>query len=331
VAKSPGGKRLGKGLGALLPDEDLADTGNAGNFRRERGADTDAGGVNGRNGEAGKTGGRGGETFIPIDRIRANPGQPRKRFDKEELAELAASIKQHGVVQPVIVDKPETQNGDYVIVAGERRCRAAKLAGLAEVPVVIRSYSSEKRLEIALIENIHRQDLNPIEEASAYKQIMEVAGLSQDEAAARVGKNRSTVANALRLLRLPGHMRESLEDGSLSAGHARAILSVSQPAGQEKLYREIVARGLSVRAAENRAAELSGRPGVSEGQSPSETPGRKAAKAAARDPQLKTMENRLIEKLGTRVTVNGDLKKGRIEIEYYSMDDLDRLYEIIGK
>jgi ParB family chromosome partitioning protein len=326
MAKSPAGKRLGKGLGALLPDEDLADTGNAGTFRRERGQDT--------GGSGDKASGTGGETFVPINQIRANPGQPRKRFDEEELAELASSIKQHGIVQPLIVDKLDTQskdaqNGnardgkDYVIVAGERRCRAAKLAGLTEVPVVIRNYSSEKRLEIALVENIHRQDLNPIEEASAYKQIMDAAGLSQDEAASRVGKNRSTVANALRLLKLPGHIRESLEDGSLSAGHARAILSVSGPAGQEKLYREIIARGLSVRAAEFRAAEHGGR------GSTETPPGKKAA--AARDPQLKTMESRLIEKLGTKVSISGDLKKGRIEIEYYSMDDLDRLYETIGK
>jgi ParB family chromosome partitioning protein len=327
VAKSPaGGKRLGKGLGALLPDEDLADTGNFGRNRgQEAGGKT--GGQNGGTGErSGETDRRGGEIFIPINRIRANPGQPRKRFDEEELAELAASIKQHGIVQPIIVDKPDKNapDSDYVIVAGERRCRAAKLAGLTEVPVIIRNYSSEKRLEIALIENIHRQDLNPIEEASAYKQIMEAAGLSQDETASRVGKNRSTVANALRLLKLPGYMRESLEDGSLGAGHARAILSVSAPAGQEKLYREIIAKNLSVRAAENRASELG-----SGGGSGKTTAG-SGKKADTRDPQLKAMEDRFIEKLGTRVTVNGSLKKGRIEIEYYSMDDLDRLYGLLG-
>ncbi|MDR0403011.1 MAG: ParB/RepB/Spo0J family partition protein [Treponema sp.] len=337
MAKAPA-KRLGKGLGALLPDGDFAggnaggNTDSAGNFRREDARDADKTGADGRNAETGgaagksdgtgETGGR--EIFIPIDRIRANPGQPRKRFDEEELAELAASIKQHGVVQPIIVDKLE-ENG-YLIVAGERRCRAAKLAGLGEVPAVVRNYSSEKRLEIALVENIHRQDLNPIEEAAAYKQIMETSGLSQDEAASRVGKNRSTVANALRLLKLPGYMRESLEDGSLSAGHARAILSVSGPAGQEKLYREIIAGGLSVRAAENRASELGGQ--GSGGARKAGGSGKKAA--AARDPQLRAIENRLIEKLGTKVSVSGTLKKGRVEIEFYSMDDLDRLYGLLG-
>ncbi|MDR2050135.1 MAG: ParB/RepB/Spo0J family partition protein [Treponema sp.] len=324
MAKSPGGKRLGKGLGALLPDGDFAGAESAGTFGREDPKGRDEAGAKAG---AGAKGGTVGETFVPIDRIRANPGQPRKRFDEDELAELAASIKQHGVVQPIVVDKLEEggQNGGYIIIAGERRCRAAKLAGLTEVPVVIRNYSSEKRLEVALIENIHRQDLNPIEEASAYKRIMETAGLSQDEAASRVGKNRSTVANALRLLKLPDHMQKSLEDGSLSAGHARAILSVSRPADQEKLYREIAAKGLSVRAAENRAAELGGKPAGTAGAA--KTSGEKAADP--RDPQLRAMENRLIEKLGTKVAISGDLKKGRIEIEYYSMDDLDRLYEIL--
>jgi ParB family chromosome partitioning protein len=313
-------RRLGKGLGALLPDEDFAGAESAG-FGREDG-EADKAGNKGRAGGKSET----GETFIPIDRILANPGQPRKRFDEEELAELAASIKQHGIVQPVIVDKLE-EGGDYVIIAGERRCRAAKLARLTEVPVVVRNYSSEKRLEIALIENIHRQDLNPIEEASAYKRIMETSGLSQDETASRVGKNRSTVANALRLLKLPDYMQKSLEDGSLSPGHARAILSVSRPAKQEKLYREIVAGGLSVRAAESRAAELGGKSGGTAAPSSAETTGKKAA---ARDPQLTAIENRLIEKLGTKVNISGDLKKGRIEIEYYSMADLDRLYELLG-
>jgi ParB family chromosome partitioning protein len=309
VAKHPaGGKRLGKGLGALLPDGDFAGTGSgapsAGISRPKNGAET------------------GGETFVSIDRILANPGQPRKRFDGDELAELAASIKQYGIVQPIIVDKLE-DSGDYVIVAGERRCRAAKLAGLAEVPVIIRNYSSEKRLEIALVENIHRQDLNPIEEASAYKRIMETSGLSQDEAASRVGKNRSTVANALRLLKLPEHMQKSLEDGSLSPGHARAILSLSGPAEQEKLYREIAAKGLSVRAAENRAAELGGKSGGTAGPAG-------VSVGKARDPQIKAMENRLVEKLGTKVRISGNLEKGRVEIEYYSMDDLDRIYAVIG-
>jgi ParB family chromosome partitioning protein len=320
--------RLGKGLGALLPDE---------------GAEQKAAGTE----KAGKPAGAQPETakieksgteerLVPLNKIAVNPAQPRKRFDEEALKELAESVKQHGIIQPIIVDEisaegrgggttgdDETEGG-YRIVAGERRFRAAKLAGLTEVPVLVRNYTGEKRLEIALIENIHRADLNPIEEAAAYKRIMENGGLSQDETAVRVGKNRSTVANALRLLKLPVNIQESLEDGSLSAGHARAILSLSKPADQEKLYREITGEALSVRAAELRAAGLGGK------AAPAPAGTNKAAADAKRDPQLKTLEEKLIEKLGTKVKINGDLKKGRVEIEYYSMNDLDRLCELLG-
>ena len=310
--------RLGKGLGALLPDE---------------GAEQKAAGTEKAvKPETAKTGkGRTEERLVPLEKITVNPAQPRKRFDEEALKELAASVKQHGIIQPIIVDEVSaedraggTTGGGYRIVAGERRFRAAKLAGLAEVPVLVRNYTGEKRLEIALIENIHRADLNPIEEAAAYKRIMENGGLSQDETAVRVGKNRSTVANALRLLKLPVNIQESLEDGSLSAGHARAILSLSKPADQEKLYREITGEDLSVRAAEQRAATLAGKAAPV----PAETD--KAAAEVKRDPQLKTLEEKLIEKLGTKVRINGDLKKGRVEIEYYSMNDLDRLCELLG-
>jgi ParB family chromosome partitioning protein len=318
VAKTRSASRLGKGLGALLPDDDFADAGREGSRPA----------VPGKSGQrgAGPAAGSGGETLVPIDSILANPGQPRKHFDEAGLSELAASIKQHGIIQPVVVDELEKNaphGTTYVIIAGERRCRAAKLAGLSEIPVVIKNYSTGKRLEVALVENIHRQDLSPLEEASAYKQIMEDACLSQDGLAARVGKNRSTVANALRLLKLPGHMRESLEDGSLSPGHARAVLSLARPEDQEKLYREITAKALSVRAAEKRALELG-----SGGGNGKKKAGLKPA--AGRDPELKALEEKMIETLGTKVTIDGTLKKGRIEIEYYSMDDLDRLYGLLG-
>ncbi|MDR1930483.1 MAG: ParB/RepB/Spo0J family partition protein, partial [Treponema sp.] len=287
--------RLGKGLGALLPDEEK------------------------QNGKTSPPGGsKTGEIFIPLDKLRANPGQPRTRFDTAELEELAASIRKQGIIQPVIAD--EGEDGSYIIVAGERRARAARLAGLTEVPAVLRRYTGEKRLEVALIENIHRSDLNPIEEALAYKRIMESGGLSQDETAARVGKNRSTVANALRLLKLPQEMRIALEEGALSAGHARALLSLAGAGMQKKLFAEIAARGLSVRAAEKRAAELSGG-GDSAGKGPGKPP--------PRDSELKALEERLIETLGTKVRINGDLKRGRIEIDYYSMDDFDRLLELL--
>jgi ParB family chromosome partitioning protein len=261
-----------------------------------------------------------GEVIIPIEKLRANPNQPRKRFDEAELEGLASSIKQHGIIQPIIVEKDA--NGNFTIIAGERRSRAAYLAGLREVPAIIRSYSDQKKLEVALIENIHRSDLNPIEEAVAYKQLMEQASLSQEEAAERVGKNRSTVTNALRLLKLPARMKEALEEGVLSSGHARSILSLSKAADQERLFSEIQNKGLSVRAAEKRAAELG---------STDTTKGKAAGKSPKRDPELKNMEEKFINTLGTKVTINGTLKKGRIEIEYYSMDDLDRLYGILGK
>jgi len=302
--------RLGRGLSALLPDDAEEDQ-----PERKPGADKPT--------ADSKSGVPGGETLLPLEKIRANPGQPRKRFDQAELEELAASVKQHGIIQPILVEKGE--NDGFVIIAGERRSRAAALAGLSEVPVLIRNYSDQKKLEIALIENLHRSDLNPIEEATAYKQLMDTAGLSQDEAAERVGKNRSTVANALRLLKLPARMREALEEGNLSAGHARCILSLSKAADQEILFAEISKKNLSVRAAEKRAAELNA-DRAGEGKN-----AKTAGKSAKREPELKTMEEKFIRTLGTKVAINGSLKRGKIEIEYYSMDDLDRLYGLLGK
>jgi ParB family chromosome partitioning protein len=319
---------LGKGLDALiLPEEDIAPA--AGEFK------------------------------VPLDKLKPNPEQPRRYFGEEELKELANSIREHGIIEPVIVQK----DGDnYTIIAGERRCRAARMAGLEEIPVLIRSYTQEARLEIALIENIQRADLNPIEEARAYKNLMDVTGLSQDSVAAKVGKNRSTVANALRLLRLPPPIQESLERGEISPGHARAILQAAGAGGQETLFREIRERGLSVREAERRAGELGGEPKTgdkpvnemlitgdpatgtpvipAEPESPAAQqpdPAASAAKQSAsvppvetrRPPELTGMEAKLIERFGTKVSIQGSLDKGSIRIDYYSMDDLDRLYNII--
>jgi len=303
--------RLGRGISALFPDDTEKD-------QPEKKSAVENAGAGGKSGGAST----GGETLIPLEKLRANPGQPRKRFDQTELEELAASVKQHGIIQPIIVDK--NNDGNYVIIAGERRSRAAALAGLSEVPALVRNYSDQKKLEVALIENLHRSDLNPIEEAIAYKQLMDTAGLSQDEAAERVGKNRSTVANALRLLKLPARMRDALEEGTLSAGHARAILSLSKAADQEMLFNEIQKKQLSVRAAEKQAAKLNAdRAAEGKGAKP-------AGKSAKREPNLKAMEEKFIRTLGTKVTINGNLKKGRIEIEYYSMDDLDRLYGLLS-
>jgi ParB family chromosome partitioning protein len=259
-----------------------------------------------------------GEALLPLDKLRVNPNQPRKTFAEESLKELADSIREQGIIQPIIVE--DAGDGTYTIVAGERRSRAARLAGLREVPVLIRTYSDEKRLEVSIIENVQRADLNPIEEAAAYKQLMEITRLSQDEVAVKVGKNRSTVANALRLLKLPGAVQKSLETGGISPGHARAILSVATPEGQAQLFEEILARNYSVREAETRSAALNeGSPKTAARPKP----------APKRDPQLLAIEQRFIDALGTKVSIAGDLKRGYIQIDYYSMEDLDRLYEIL--
>jgi ParB family chromosome partitioning protein len=261
---------------------------------------------------------------LPLDQLRANPDQPRKHFDEDELKELAESIREHGIIVPIIAE--DAGDGTYIIIAGERRSRAAQLAELTEVPVILRDYSDEKRMEVSLIENVQRSDLNPIEEAAAYKKIMDLAGLSQDEVAVRVGKNRSTVANALRLLKLPPEIRESLERGDISPGHARAILAVNGVKNQLLLHEAVLAKGLSVRDAEKQAAALNAR------TQKAGAPGTETAKpkTAGRAPELNAMEEKFIGRLGTKVVIEGDLNKGRIHIDYYSMEDLERLYEILG-
>ncbi len=263
-----------------------------------------------------------GELRLPLDKLKANPNQPRRVFDEDALQELAASIREHGVIQPVVVE--EAGDGTYLIVAGERRCRAARIAGLKEVPAVVRNYSDERRLEVALIENVQRMDLNPIEEAEAYRKLMELTGLSQEEVAARVGKNRSTVANALRLLKLPEDVQGSLAAGQLTPGHARSILSVVNPADQRVLFNRIVSDGISVREAEKLAADLNGGIRAAAASGGHERP------AKDRPPELLEIEQRFIDALGTKVAISGGLKRGSIKIDYYSMDDLDRLFAILA-
>jgi ParB family chromosome partitioning protein len=277
-----------------------------------------------------------GETKISLDKIRANPDQPRKNFDRTELRELADSIREHGIIQPILVE--DAGDGTYTIIAGERRCRAARLAGLDEVPALIRDYSAEKRIIVSLIENIQRSNLNPLEEAAAYQQLVTLTGLSQDEAAARVGKSRSAVANALRLLKLPENIRKSLETGTISPGHARAILAVTDRRKQSLLFEEILASGLSVREAERRAAKLNGAGTANAAgeAGPAAAPGSggesggKAGKKTGRAPEIGAMEEKFITTLGTKVAIEGNLDRGRIHIDYYSMEDLERLYEILG-
>jgi ParB family transcriptional regulator, chromosome partitioning protein len=282
-------KALGRGLGALLSAEGTAT------------ATEDA-------------------SEIPIDLIEPSPLQPRTVFDEAKLAELARSITANGVVQPVLVRR----RGDrFELIAGERRWRAAQIAGLARVPAVVRSVSDDKVLELALIENIQREDLNPIEEARAYKKLIDTIGLTQETVAERVGRDRSYVTNYLRLLRLPDDLQELLQSGRLSTGHARAILGTDQVDIQRRLARKIIEQDLSVRATERLVRQLS----------ESSTRGKRAAvtKREAGDPNVRAAENKLRRQFGTQVrivTVQGS-QPGRIEIEFYNSRDLDRLYNLL--
>jgi ParB family chromosome partitioning protein len=259
---------------------------------------------------------------VALRNIEANPYQPRNRFDEEGLAELADSIKQQGIIQPLVVEA-NTQGG-YTIIAGERRCRAARMAGLSEVPVIIRSFNEQEKLEIALIENIQREDLNAIEEAKAYRQLMDRYELNQEALAKKIGKKRSTVANAVRLLKLPEDMQDAIVEGTLSSGHARAILSVVNPADQRILFSRILSEELSVREAERQAA------GFNKGVRSSEKSKEKKADRNV-SPEVQRIEQKFLDALGTKVTLKGNLNKGKIEIAYYSKEDLERLYEIIAE
>lgn len=257
--------------------------------------------------------------------LKPNPFQPRRTFNEDSLQELAASIKEHGIIQPIIAEK----NGDeYYIIAGERRTRAALLAGLTRVPVIFREFENSKKLEIALIENIQRENLNPIEEAKAYQEIMQLSNLNQEETAKRVGKSRSAVANAMRLLQLPDEMQIALEKGSITAGHARAILSLINPADQTLLFTRITEQSLSVREAEMQAAQLKN--GSRAGQK--NTAPQPVSRPEADDAQLavKDIEQQFIDALGTKVEIKGDLGKGIVHISYFSQADLDALYNKIA-
>lgn len=266
---------------------------------------------------------------VPIAQLRPNPEQPRKQFSEEHLVELTDSVREKGVIQPILAE--EADDGTYLIIAGERRFRAAQRAGLDEVPVLPRSFSREEKLEIALIENLQREDLNPIDEAEAYRSLMETAGLTQEQLAHRLGLNRSTVANALRLLRLSEELKGEIAAGRLTPGHARAILAVDTEDGRQKLAERIRLEGLSVRQAEELAGRLSA---TSRGAAAAagQTGGGNGAggEAQTKTPELRTLEEKLLDALGTKVVVKGSHHKGRIEIEYYSLDDLERIAEIIS-
>ncbi len=255
--------------------------------------------------------------LIPISRIAANADQPRKTFNTETIEELANSIREKGVLQPIIVKKKT--DGTFEIVCGERRFRAATLCGLTEVPAIIKDIADEDFLEWALIENIQREDLNPIEEAEAYQRLVEERMISQEEVAKRVGKNRVTVTNTLRLLRLPPEVKQFLADGRLSAGHARALLGLLSPEHQRQMAKRIIEEILSVRQVEaivNR----------------SNAHKRKAKSARHLSAEIVDLETRLTHYLGTQAKIypRKNQKEGRLEIQYFSLDDLDRVLQKIG-
>ena len=260
----------------------------------------------------------GGDRRAAISDIRRNPRQPRRTFDPVKLAELAGSIRQNGVLQPLVVREVE---GGYELIIGERRLRAAELAGLDAVPVVVREAGDAQRLELALIENVQREDLTPIEEALAYRQLVEEFGLTQEEVALRVGKSRAQVTNLLRILGLPDEVKAEIDKGSLSVGHGRAVLTLSGRESQEALCREVIRRGLSVRETEAlvRRTEASLRGPPPAGARP------RSASLAGGDVHRRAIEEELARSLGTRVRLLPQKRGGKLEIEYYSDDQLEGL------
>ena len=260
------------------------------------------------------------EQTLNINRIEPNKNQPRKEFNEDALQELADSIKQFGVIEPLVVVK---RKGYYELIAGESRWRAARLAGLKEVPVVIKDYDDQQIVEIALIENIQREDLNPIEEAHAYERLIQEFNLTQDEVAERVSKSRTTVTNALRLLKLTEKVQQMLIDDMLSTGHVRALITITEPQLQYETAMYIFDKKLSVRETESYVKKLLNK-------KPKEKTSEKE------DPELsflyKAIENRLKESLGTKTTIKAKTKdSGKIEIEYYSQEDLERITQLLAQ
>jgi ParB family chromosome partitioning protein len=264
---------------------------------------------------------RAGATEIPIAQVSPNPHQPRQTITEESLAELAASIREHGVIQPLVV----TQIGDeYQLIAGERRWRAAQLAGLTTVPAIVKETTPQQMLELALVENVQRADLNPLEEASAYRQLMDEFGLTQEAVAERVGKSRTAVANTVRLLRLPDDLKEALATGRISEGHARALLALPTARLQRQALAIIEKRGLNVRQTEDLVRRMQ-----EEAQSLADA-------KEVREPPLSPQDRDAVEKfqarLGTKVNLVRGKKGGRLVIHFYSEEELQAIYEaIVGK
>ncbi|WP_195539786.1 ParB/RepB/Spo0J family partition protein [Eubacterium maltosivorans] len=288
MAKSRG---LGKGLKALIPDESFMSIDNS---------DAD---------NAGKL-----VFFLQINKIRPNADQPRKKFNREKLEELAASIKEHGILQPLVV-RPE--NNGYTIIAGERRWRAATMAGLKEVPVIVKDLPAKDVMELALIENIQREDLNAIEEAEAYGALMEHFNLTQGEIGIRIGKSRAAITNTMRLLNLPDKVRQEVLDDHISSGHARALLSLEDQKQMEALCEEIIDKKLSVRETERKVKLL-------------KNPPKEEKAKSEKNPYITAVEDGLKQKFATKVKISGKKDKGKIELEYYSTEDLNRILDLLG-
>lgn len=307
MAKKTG---LGKGLGAIFGDEVMESAAEEKEAKHQA-YEEEKKAKQKESPEMGK------EIMLKLSVIEPNREQPRQDFKEEALSELADSMKEYGVLQPLLVQK----KGDFFeIIAGERRWRAAKLAGLKEVPVVIREYTKQQAMEIALIENVQREDLNPIEEAKAYQRLMHEFGLKQEEIAARVSKNRVTITNSMRLLKLDSRVQEMLMANQITGGHARAILAVEDPEIQFKLAKRVVEESISVREIEKIVKSLSK---VKE-------PKAKKEEDESLTLIFRELEDRMKSAVGTKVSINRkDKNKGRIEIEYYSEVELERIVELL--
>ncbi len=257
---------------------------------------------------------------IPIDAIKTNKNQPRKNFNSESIKELSISIKEQGVLQPIIVE--EIEGGNYAIVAGERRYRAAKIADLKTIPVIVKKITNLNRLEIALIENIQREDLNPIEEANAYLALINETGLKQEDLALKIGKSRSAISNSMRLLQLPNDMQEDIINEEYSSGHARALLSLKNPADRIVLLNKIKNESLSVRAAENLARDYNA--------------GKRSKKIEEKekknkDDKILELQDKLMQDLGNKVEIKGNIKKGKIMLSYNTEDELNDIFHRLLK
>lgn len=293
AARSPKNRGLGKGLDALFADQaPVSERGDNGETRRDDDGDR--------------------VLYIDIHDIKPNANQPRKNFNEEKIRELADSIVEHGIIQPLVVRESD---GFHEIVAGERRWRAARIAGLKRVPCIVREFTDEENMLVSIIENMQREDLNPIEEAKGLHQMMVNFGLTHDQISKSISKSRPYISNSLRLLKLPEEIQDMVSEGALSMGHARALVNVEDRDLQNALCRRVIDEGLSVRALEKIVSE--------EGK-----PKKRRAKRM-KSPDTIRVENQLKEKFGTKVTISETGKKGRIQLEFYSTEELNRLLDML--